>query len=173
MVPGLPTSSSTTPTTTSISASQDCAFDVSKYAENPVHERSGSVTGELLGNRCIKSSEAENKNKDEGHEDVQTDLLRDLPDWPHEFRENLVDESSPLEPRRHPAPKDQDTSSSSHELPNGVASKSGIGLGQAQYSHSLPERLKLRYLLEDEKRGLLAEDVLVQSCPERSTLVTR
>ena len=29
----------------------------------------------------------------------------------------MVDESSPSEPRRNPAPKDHDTSSSSHELP--------------------------------------------------------
>ena len=98
--------------------------------------------------------------------------MQDLPDWLQEFRENLVDESSPLEPLENPAPKDQDTSSSSHELPYGVASKSGTGLGQAQYPHSLPERPKLRYLLEDKNNeGLLAEDVLEQSCPKRKISV--
>ena len=58
-----------------------------------------------------------NKNKNEGREGVQIDLLHDLPDWLQDFREDVVDDSSPSEARGHPAPKDQDTSSSSHELP--------------------------------------------------------
>ena len=57
------------------------------------------------------------KNKHEGREEVQSDLLHDMPDWLQEFREHLVDESSLLEPRGNPAPEDQDTSSYSHELP--------------------------------------------------------
>ena len=52
-----------------------------------------------------------------GDEEVQSDLLHDLPDWPQEFTEFLVDERSPLEPREDPSPGDRDTSSSSHELP--------------------------------------------------------
>ena len=50
------------------------------------------------------------KNKHEGREEVQSDLLHDLLDWLQEFREHLVDESSPLEPRGNLAPEDQDTS---------------------------------------------------------------
>ena len=58
-----------------------------------------------------------NKNKNEGREEAQSDLLHDLPEWLKDFREDLVDESSPSEARGNPAPKAQDTSSSPHELP--------------------------------------------------------
>ena len=57
------------------------------------------------------------KNKNEGRKEVQSDLLHDLPDWLQEFKENLVDESSPAEPRGNPEPGHRGTSSSSHELP--------------------------------------------------------
>ena len=40
----------------------------------------------------------------EGSEEVQSDLLHDLPDCLQDFRENLGDESSPSEPRGNPAP---------------------------------------------------------------------
>ena len=56
--------------------------------------------------RCIDQQKTENKNKNEGREEIQRDLLHDLPDWLQEFRVNLVDKSNPLEPRRNPAPKD-------------------------------------------------------------------
>ena len=59
--------------------------------------------------RCIDQQKTENTNKNEGREEVQSDLLHDSPDWLEEFRENLVDESGPSEPRRNPAPEDQDT----------------------------------------------------------------
>ena len=89
---------------------------MSRYTENPATERSGSTSEELRGNPLHKPTETENKNKNEGREEAQSDLLHDLPDWLQEFRENLVDESGPLEPRRNPAPEDRDTSSSPHEL---------------------------------------------------------
>ena len=94
VVPGLSaSSSSTTPSLTSpSSSSQDSVFDVNRYTENPVPERSGSTSEE-------RSTETENKNKNEGREEVQSDLLHDLPDWLQDFRENLVDERSPTEPR--------------------------------------------------------------------------
>ena len=130
VVPGLSTSSSTTPTpTSSSSSSQDSVFDVNRYTENPVFERSGSMSEELRGNLQHKPAETENKNKNAGHEEAQSDLLHDLPDWPQDFRENLVDESSPTKPRGNPAPKDQDTSRSSHELPMESRAKSGTGFG--------------------------------------------
>ena len=48
VVPGLSTISFTTPTpTSSTSSSQDSVFEVSRYAENPVTERSGSTSEEL------------------------------------------------------------------------------------------------------------------------------
>ena len=37
--------------------------------------------------------------KHEEREKVHSDLLHDLPEWLQEFRENLVDESTPVEPR--------------------------------------------------------------------------
>ena len=62
--------------------------------ENPVTERSGSTSEELRRNPLRESTETENTNKNDGHEEVQSDLLHDLPDWLREFTEFLVDESS-------------------------------------------------------------------------------
>ena len=58
VVPGLSTRSSTTPTPTSSSSS---VFDVNRYTENPVPERSGSTSEELWGNPLHKPTETENK----------------------------------------------------------------------------------------------------------------
>ena len=44
--------------------------------------------------RCINQP-TENRNKNERREEVQSDLLHELPDWQQELRENLVDECSP------------------------------------------------------------------------------
>ena len=96
---------------------KELTFDVDRYTENPVPERSGSTSEELRGNLQHKPKETENKNKNEGCEEVQSDLLHDLPDWLQDFRKNLVDESSPAKPLGNPAPKDRDTASSPHELP--------------------------------------------------------
>ena len=46
----------------------------------------------------MDQAEIENTNNNEGREEVQSDLLHDLPDWLQEFRESLVDERSLLEP---------------------------------------------------------------------------
>ena len=100
VVPGLSTSSSSTPPpTSSASSSQDSVLDIGSYTENPVPERSGSTSEELQGNPMHKPTETEDKNKNEGREEVQSDLLHDLLDWLQDFRENLVDESGPSEPR--------------------------------------------------------------------------
>ena len=104
VVPGLSTSSSTSSTpTSSTSSSQDSVFDVSRYTENPATERSGSTSEELRGNPLHRPTETGNTNKNEGHDEIQSDLLHELPDWLKEFRENVVDESNPLEPRGNPA----------------------------------------------------------------------
>ena len=65
VVPGLSTSSSsTTPSpTSSISSSQDSVFEVRRYTENPVPERSGSTSEGLRGNSLHRSTETENKKK--------------------------------------------------------------------------------------------------------------
>ena len=61
VVPGLSTSSSITSTlTSSSSSSQDSVFDVTRYSENPVPERSQSVSEELRGNPLHESTETEN-----------------------------------------------------------------------------------------------------------------
>ena len=87
VVRGLSTRSSTTPTPTSpSSSSQDSVFDVNRYIEHPVQARSGSMSAELRENPMHKPTETENK-KNEGREEVQSDLLHDLPDWLQEFRE--------------------------------------------------------------------------------------
>ena len=64
-VPGLSaSSSSTTPSPTPpSSSSQDSVFDVNRYTENPVPERSGSTSGELRGDPLHETIEIENKNK--------------------------------------------------------------------------------------------------------------
>ena len=85
--------------------------------------------------------------------------MHDLPDWLQDFREKLVDESSPLEePRGNPAMlRSRDTSNSSHlNLTTGVASKSGTRFGKAQCRHALSEGPNLRYLLANQNyKGFL------------------
>ena len=63
VVPCLSTSSSSnTPTPTSPSSSpHDSVFDVNRYTENPVPERSGSTSEELQGNPLHEPTETENK----------------------------------------------------------------------------------------------------------------
>ena len=90
------------------------------------------MSGELRRNPLQKPAETDNANKNDVHEEVQSDLLHDLPDWLQEFRENLVDESSPLESLGNPAPNDRDTSSSSHELP--MESRAKVEPGPGKHS---------------------------------------
>ena len=73
--------------------------------------------GVRVRNPLHESTETENKNKNEGREEAQSDLLHELPDWLQEFGENLVHERCPSEPRGNPELGYRDTSSSSHELP--------------------------------------------------------
>ena len=113
-----PTSSSTTPSLTSPSSSQDSVFYVNRYTENPVPERSGSASEELRGKPLHEPTGTENNNNNnEGREEVQSDLLHVLRDWLQEFRENLVDETISTEPWGDPEHGSPDTSKSSHELP--------------------------------------------------------
>ena len=102
--------------------------------ENPVPEGSGGMSEELRETRCMNPQKPKNKN--EGREEVQGDLLRDLVDWLQEFRGYSVDESSLVEPRRNPEQGSQDTSSSSHELPMEQRAKVKPGSGKhSVYTH--------------------------------------
>ena len=80
MVPGLSASfSSTTPSPASpSSSSQDSVFDVNRYTENPVQERSGSTSGELREDPLHEPTETENKNKNGESEKVQTEKVAEI-----------------------------------------------------------------------------------------------
>ena len=54
-----------------------------------------------------ESAEIEIPNKNDDDEELQSDELQGVPDWPQEFKHGLVDEC---------VPEHRDTSSSSHEL---------------------------------------------------------
>ena len=73
------------------------------------------MSEELRRNPLQEPAETENTNKNEDDEELQGGILRDLPVWLQEFRENLVDECVPTESRRNPSHEHRDTSSSSHE----------------------------------------------------------
>ena len=164
VVPGLSASSFTTPTaTSSSSSSQNSVFDVSRYTENPVPERSGSMGEERRGNPL---------HRNEGREDEQSDKLHELPDWLQQFRENLVDERTLSEPRGNPELGYRDSSSSSHELPKVSQAKVEPGSGKHTVYTHFPKDPNCDICLKTKKRGLLAEDLLVQSCREQTILVT-
>ena len=54
-------------------------------------------------------AEIKHPNTNEDNDRVRGDPLRDLPEWPEEFKENLVDDS---------VPEHRDASSSSQKLPS-------------------------------------------------------
>ena len=87
VVPGLSASSSSTtsPPTSPSSSSQDSVFDVNRYTNNPVPERCGSTSEELQGNPLHETNRNPNKHENEGREEVQSDLLHELPGWLQDF----------------------------------------------------------------------------------------
>ena len=86
-------------------------------------------------NPLQEPTETENTNKNWESEEVQRDISHELPDWLQEFRENLVDERSPSEPRS-PELGYRDTANSSHELPLGPRAKVEPGSGKhSVYTH--------------------------------------
>ena len=82
-----------------------------------------------------ESIETENKKKNEGRKEEQSDSSHELPDWLQEFTENLVDERGPSEPWRNPEHVPMDCQCSGKH-------------GVCTFFSDGP---KLRYLLEDEK----------------------
>ena len=69
--------------------------------------RSESKSVEVQGSLSHGPAETENPNKNVDNEEVRGNSSHDLPEWLHEFRHSLVDES---------VPEHRDDSSSSHEL---------------------------------------------------------
>ena len=51
------------------------------------------------GNLSHGSADTENPNKNDNDEELQSDLLQDVPDWLQEFKGNLVDEKCSRTPR--------------------------------------------------------------------------
>ena len=91
--------------------------------ENPATERSEIMSEESWGNPSRGSAETENTNKNEAaEEELRSELLQDLPDWPQDFKENLVDKN--VQPH-------QFSPSSFHELPMEPRAKSGTGCEEA------------------------------------------
>ena len=145
VVLGLSTSSSTSSSlTSSTSSSQDSVIGT----ENPATEISGSLSAELQWNPLRELAETENANKNEDDEELRGGILCDLP--VQEFRKNLVDESVLAESRENPVAWTSRHFRFFSWSANGVASKSGIGFGQAQCIYAHSEGAQLWYLLEDE-----------------------
>ena len=77
--------------------------------EYPASTRSESTSEEVRGNSSHGQAESENPNKNDDNEKVRGYSLHDLPEWPEEFKDNLVDES---------VPEHRDASTFSHKLPS-------------------------------------------------------
>ena len=101
VVPGLSTSSSTTPTPLLQHLHHRILYLTSADTLKIQYPKEVEVRVRSYGEtRCIDQQETESTSKNEGREEVQSDLLHDLPDWLQELRENLVDERSSLQPLR-------------------------------------------------------------------------
>ena len=130
VVPGITASSSST--TPSSASSSSLSQESTSANRAPVSDNSGGTNEELRGDPLHESTETENQNKNEESKGVQRDISHELPDWPQEFRENLVDESTSEEPRRNPMQRSADTSSSSHEPP--MEPRAHVELGSGEHS---------------------------------------
>ena len=103
--------------------------------EHPATERSESMSEELQGNLSHASADTENTNKNDDNEELRSDLLQDVPDWPQEFKENLVDKNFP--PLQY-------SPSSSHELPLESRAKVVSGSGKhSMYTHFPKDRISI------------------------------
>ena len=76
-------------------------------------DRSGNTSEELQKKRAAQNQPKSSTNENEGHEEVQSDLVHDLSDWLQEFRENLVDEK-PMESRTKVEPGSGDHTVHTH-----------------------------------------------------------
>ena len=132
VVPGLPTtpsSSSTWTSTTPSSQEIDCsdhhpAIESSESVDRQA--RSDPFTSETSEELWHESTKIPKPNKNDDHEQVRRDPCSDTPEWLQEFRENLVDERVPEHRDSH--------ASSSHE-PSFEPTRS-VDLGEhSVYSH--------------------------------------
>ena len=102
--------------------------------------------------------------KNDDDEELHSDQFQDVPDWQQEFRHGLVHES---------VPEHRDASSCSHELPMDARAKVVSGSGKHSVFTRLPKDRNWDICLRAKNyKGFFAEDVLVQSCPERKILVS-
>ena len=106
VVPGLSTNSSTSSSPTSPTSSSQ---ETVTTTEIPATRGSESASEESLAQEdpLHRSAALENPNINDDDEEIQSDELQGVPDWPQEFKRGLVVES---------VPEHRDTSSSSHEL---------------------------------------------------------
>ena len=119
VVPGLSASSSsmTHSPASSTFSSRDSVFDVRRYAENPVPERSGSTSEELRTTPMHRPTETENRHKMKDAKKYTAIYCMTCRTGCRSAEKFWSMKVVLLEPRGNLAPEVQDTSSSSHELP--------------------------------------------------------
>ena len=85
--------------------------------------------------RCMNPQKPKTKLKMKDAKNYK-EISHELPDWPQEFRKNLVDQSTTTDPWRNPEQGSQDTSMSFHELPMEPRAKMEPGSGKhSVYTH--------------------------------------
>ena len=159
VVNGISASSSSTkssPTSPS-SASQDSVFDVNRYTENPVPERSGSTSGELQGDPLHETTETENQNKNRESKEVQRESYRmncligcrnSERIWLMKVLQQSLGETQSKDVKTLP--------SDLHELPMEPLAKVEPGSGKHSVKTHFPKDPELLCLLEDENnKGVL------------------
>ena len=108
VVPGLSTSSSTSsPLASSTSSSKDYVI----RTESPAAERIGSKSAESRETRCTNQQKPKTQIKVKDAKKYKAIYRMICGTSYKEFRESLVDEGSPLEPRGNPEPGYRDTAS--------------------------------------------------------------
>ena len=136
-----------------------CPWSVDEFPLLHLHLLRRGVTG----NPSRGSAETENTNKNEDDEESRSEPLQDVPEWLLDVNENLVDKNV----QRH-----QYSPSSSHELPLEPGAKVIPGPGKHSIFSHFPKDRNCDICLRSKITRVFAEDVLVQSCPERNILVT-
>ena len=177
VVPRLSTSSSASSTPTSstssskdpTSSSQDSVLDINRYTENPATERNGSTSDELRGNPLHRPTKTKNTQK-----------MKDTKKYRAIYCMNcrtgcgssgkIWSMKEVLQSRGTTRSLDIETLPS-HELPMESRAKVEPGSGKHSIETHFPKDRNCDICLKTKKRGHLAEDALVQSCPERKILV--
>ena len=122
------------------------------------------MSEELREDPLHDSAETEKQNKNRESEEVQRGISHELPDWLQEFRENLVDESTPEKRRGDLMQRSAHTSSSSHDSPMEPRAHVEPGSGKHSVFTHFPKDPNCELCL---KTKIIVEDVLMQSCHER------